>query len=263
MTAPKIFVFDIETSPIVAHIWNKWPKFVSDNQILQDWYMLSWAGRYLGEEEIHYDSCDRYKGELDDWASNDYHVCETLRAVLSECDWLIAHNGIKFDIRKFNARLIQHGMEPLPPIKIIDTLKEVKRVAQFTSHSLDYLANTLLGHGKVKHEGHTLWVKCMAGDQEAWDKMVEYNIGDITVLEELYLYLRPYMKNHPNWGAFDESEEAVCPRCGGKHLHKRGFAYTAVSKFQRYQCTDCSAWFRGGTNLLTKEKRKVMLRNAV
>ena len=263
MSSPKVFVFDIETAPILAHMWSKWPKFVGDNQIIEDWYMLSWAGKFLGEEEIHYDSCYEYSETVSDWATNDYYVCETLRAILSECDWVIAHNGIKFDIRKFNSRLIHHGLPPLPPIKVIDTLKEVKRVAQFTSHSLNYLAGALLGRSKVEHEGHELWIKCMAGDPKGWEKMVEYNIGDIEILEDLYYYLRPYFKNHPNFALFTESEDIVCPRCGGTHVNKRGFAYTAVSKFQRYQCTDCSAWFRGGTNLLTKEKRKGVLRNAV
>ena len=265
MDKPRIFIFDIETSPIIAHVWNKWPKFVSDNQILQDWYMLSWAGKFLGEPDnkIKWDACSRYKGVLDDWESNDYKVCASLREVLSECDWLIAHNGIKFDMRKFNARLIQHGMQPLPPIRMIDTLKEVKRVAQFTSHGLDYLAKALLGRGKVSHEGHALWVKCMAGDAKAWKKMVEYNIGDVTVLEELYLYLRPYMKAHPNWALHTKTEEMQCPKCGSHDLVKNGNVYTGVGKYQRYHCKSCGTYPRGRESLLTKEKRKAVLVNAI
>lgn len=262
MSQPKIFVFDIETAPILANVWSRFPKFVGSNQIIKDWYMLSWAGKWLGEDEVIYDACSQYK-ELDDWATNDYYVVASLREMLAEADWVIAHNGIKFDMRKFNARLIHHGMAPLPPVKMIDTLKEVKRVAQFTDHSLNYLCQTLIGTQKVETGGHELWVNCQAGIQEAWDTMIEYNIGDIDLLEGLYLYLRPYMKVHPNWSLYTDEETETCPRCGGTHIKKRGFAYTSLGKFQRFVCDDCGAWSRSRFSQLTKEKRKGLLTNAL
>ena len=46
-----------------------------------------------------------------------------------------------------------------------------------------------------------------------------------------------------------------CSNCGSDALQKRGFHRTKVSKFQRFQCTDCGSWHRGRDNLLDKHTR--------
>ena len=54
---PKILVLDIETSPIISHVWGLWDNNVSLNQVQTDWHLLSWAAKWLGEKEIMY--CDQ------------------------------------------------------------------------------------------------------------------------------------------------------------------------------------------------------------
>jgi hypothetical protein len=95
---------------------------------------------------------------------------------------------------------------------------------------------------KVRHHGHELWVECMRGDDKAWKLMEKYNKKDVTLLEDVYNKLLPWIKDHPNRSLFTDGE--VCSNCGSEKLQKRGHAYTQVYKYQRYQCLSCGLWLR-------------------
>lgn len=84
--------------------------------------------------------------------------------------------------------------------------------------------------------------------------MREYNIRDIVALEELYLRLRPWATNHPSMAVYADTDVPVCPKCGGKHLQYRGFAYTSTAKYHRLQCQDCGGWTRTRYTLLPKNE---------
>jgi hypothetical protein len=112
-----------------------------------------------------------------------------------------------------------------------------------------------LGIGrKAKHEGFSLWKKCMAGDKKSYKDMVKYNKQDVKLLEDIYLKLRPYMKSHPTANI---SPEFVCPVCGGSHIQKRGLAFTNAFMKQRLQCQSCGKWFLG-QQIRYKEKNNTL-----
>lgn len=255
---PKIFLFDIETAPIMAYVWSIWQQNVGMNQIVHDWRMLTWAGKWLDSNEILYDSCHLHKNHNDDRP-----ILESLHACLDEADIVVAHNGNKFDMKKVNARFLQHGIAPPSPYRKIDTLLEAKKNFAFTSNRLDALGKALGVGGKQDTGGFELWSRCMAGDHAAYDKMVEYNIRDITLLEDVYLALRPWMHNHPNLAVYDDNEDPTCPKCGGTHLQWRGYATTNASRFRRFQCQDCGGWGRDRVNELPKENRRNVMANVL
>ena len=249
-------MFDIETAPIQGCVWSMWKQNVAWSQVREDWYMLTWAAKWLDEEEIMYDSLHHYKDLF-----NDEPIVQSLHALLDEADIVIAHNGNKFDIPKVNARFITHGMQPPSPYRSIDTLAVARQKFRFTSNRLDVLGDILGVGRKVETGGFQLWARCLDGDPTAFQEMADYNIGDITLLEDVYLKLRPWMSNHPNINIYDDEEEARCPKCQSAKLHWRGHAYTQVSKFHRFQCQDCGAWGRSRVNKLGKGKRQSMLNN--
>ena len=76
--------------------------------------------------------------------------------------------------------------------------------------------------------------------KNVWRKMVKYNKRDVSLLEKVYIKMRPWINNHPNLNLINDTKE-LCPNCGG-HLQKRGFAITRVAKHQRFQCQSCGAW---------------------
>lgn len=86
------------------------------------------------------------------------------------------------------------------------------------------------------------WVGCIKGDAASWNKMIKYNINDVTTMEKLYVKFIPWIKGHANHSLYSDGSELVCPNCGGNKLHKRGYAYTLASVYQRYRCVDCGHW---------------------
>ena len=233
---PRILLWDVETSPLVVTTWGLFKPHLSHDNIQQESLVICAAWKWLGQEEVGSVGVNPARPK------NDRRVITTLHRVLQEADVLVAHNGDKFDLRKFNARAIYYGMDPLRDIPTIDTLKVARRVASFNSNRLDYLGKFLCGVGKIKTD-YDLWLRVMDGDQVALDQMMEYNRGDIIVLEKVYNRLRPYMKKHPNASLY--REEHCCPTCGSTNLQKRGFKFQQTTRREAYQCKDCGAWSSG------------------
>jgi predicted RNA-binding Zn-ribbon protein involved in translation (DUF1610 family) len=116
----------------------------------------------------------------------------------------------------------------------------VKKVAAFDRNNLNELCRVLHIGRKVKTGGADLWFDCLAGDQRAWKRMKKYNAHDVTLLEGLYLRLRPWMKTHPRVSGAPEA----CPKCGSARIQSRGEMRSATRTYQRYQCVGCGGWLK-------------------
>lgn len=251
---PKICFWDIETSGVLAYTWNLYPSNgIPYQSIVDDWFIISACWKFADGKRIQSvsvaDDPKRFKKNPKD----DYYVIKTLREMLDDVDVLVAHNGDKFDIKSFNARLIYHRLPPLPKILTVDTLKEVKKVAKFTSNRLDFLAQKLgVGHKIIVSSG--LWKRACAGEAKAVHEMVKYNKGDVDALEGLYLALRPYMKSHPN---IAEPSTCNCPKCDSDNIRKHKPRITSGGiRYQQFQCQNCGGYFQSGSPL-EKPKSKL------
>ncbi len=253
----KILVVDIETAPKMAYVWSFWQTNVGLNQTLSSTYIMSYAAKWLGDKTVAYSETRTEDDEI---------LCEQLASFFDAADIVIAHNGSKFDIPIVRARCLLHGINPWSPIKEIDTLKVAKREFRFDRNSLAYLADYLGVEEKGEHKefpGFELWSECIKGNPAAWREMRKYNIQDVDTLEEVYLKLRPWITNHPNLGVRDEKDDCSCPKCGSKHLQWRGYAYTNVGKYRKFQCQDCGGWGRTRFSEYPKDKRHALVTNAV
>lgn len=256
---PKIITLDIETSPIIAYTWGLWKQNIGLSQIIRDWTVLSFCSKTLGDKEIRYLDTS----EKDD-PYDDFDVMHALWKELDEADIIIVQNGVKFDLRKINARFLVLGFPPPRPYKLIDTMLEARKLAAMTSNKLEWLASVLTNVTKDKHHefpGFELWTACLNKNPRAWAVMRKYNPKDVIATEKVYLKLRPYIVGHPNIAAYDDDEDMRCPKCGSKHVHPRGFTYTQTGKYQRYRCTTCKGWSRSRYTLNTTEKRRSLLSN--
>ncbi len=257
----KILLLDIETAPSIGYIWNLWQEVGNYSFIDRDWFILCWAAKWLGDKKIHHSALPDFTNYSKN-RENDKGVLLKLWSLLDEADIIIAHNGIKFDRRKINARFIINGMTPPSPYKVVDTLDVARKEFSFTSNRLNDIAQFLKLGKKLDTGGFGLWKKCLAGDRKAWKKMVDYCKHDIVILEKVYLALRPYILQHPNVSVYLDADRAVCPKCGSPKIQYRGYCFTTTSKFKRFSCTNCGGWGREKTNLLDKEKRSVLTANA-
>jgi len=256
---PKILVLDIETNFLRSATWALFKQNVGLNQILNDWYIIGFAAKWLGEDEIFYaDKRDSWQNE------NDYQLCDQMWRLIDEADIVVAHNGRKFDMKKINARLLHHNFKPPRPVKVVDTLEIAKRHFAFTSNKLEYLTDKFCKvYKKSKHgqfPGFELWSQCMSGNPDAWEELEEYNIKDILSLEELYLRLRAWDNKHPNLNVYYQDNLIRC-NCGSENLEHSGYWTTNLSKFDQFTCQECGAHVRGRVNLLSKDKQKSLNAN--
>lgn len=250
---PKVLFLDIETAPILAQVWSIWEQNVGLNQIKSDWFVLSWAAKWLGENTMLYQDQRRAKNVEDD-----AKLLKGIWGLLDEADIVVTQNGRAFDVKKLNARFIINGFRPPSPFKQIDTKLIAKKHFAFTSNRLEYMSDKLCTkYKKLKHhefQGFELWKECLAGNQKAWKVMERYNCHDVLALEELYQKLSPWDKT-VNFNLYRDTTDIVC-NCGSKKFESRGYRYTVAGKFRRLQCQDCGAWAQDKENLLSKEKRK-------
>lgn len=235
---PRILLFDIETTPVNAYVWQLWDTNVI--KVVKDWNMLCFAYKWLGEKETHVVALPDFKARYKANKSDDLDVCVSLWKLLNEADIVIAHNGDAFDIKKANARFIMNGMPPPSSYVQIDTKKIAKKYFNFSSNSLKDLARYFGVKQKADAGGFGTWEGCMAGDKKAWEHMKEYNKQDVVVLEEVYLTMRPWMNRFPV-----TNNSLQCPKCASKKMQKRGFERTVTGiQYQRYHCQDCGGWSR-------------------
>lgn len=242
---PRILLYDLETSLQTVAVFqlngNDW---IQPSNILQERHIICAAWQWLGESKIHtvsiLDDPKRYKEDPHD----DYHVVKTLHDVMSEADVVVAHYGDNFDNKYVKTRALKHGMPPLPPFQTIDTKKVAKQVFYFNSNSLDYIGN-FLGIGSKVHVPGGLWMKILKGGPEAEEAikvMLVYNKGDVKLLREVFMKLRPYIPQHINRELFGKDG---CPRCGSKKVQSRGTYYAQTRTYRRFQCMgDCKGWFK-------------------
>lgn len=157
-------------------------------------------------------------------------------------DVLCAQNGDRFDVRVANKLFVRHKLKPPSPYKTIDTLKIARKYFRFDSNKLDHLGQFLLGRRKIE-TSWKLWADCLAGNEAAFRKMERYCKMDVQLLYDVYQELKHWHTGHPNQNLYNNTLHQ-CPVCGGD-TQKRGYNYSRVGIYQRYQCKVCAAWSQG------------------
>ena len=210
---PSILFLDIETAPDVVWTWGVYQ--ANAIAVKENWYVLSFAYKWFDGWKVRARGLVDYKGYS---KGNDCERKLLLDAwrLLDEADIVVAHNGADFDVKKLNAKFIERGFEPPSPYKVVDTKRDLTRVARYSSHRLDWLAKQFKLGAKIPTD-FSLWEGCMSGDRQAWKKMLDYNKHDVVLLEKLYLQTQSWL-DQPNMALYMEQPVCVNPACGSKKL---------------------------------------------
>lgn len=222
--------FDIENTPLIGRAWSPYQTdllFIDKDQEL-----LSFA----------YKQNDGRTKVLSRRQYSEKQLAIELHKLFDWADVILGHNGDSFDIKMANTYFIKYKLKPPSPYKSIDTKKIAKKYFRFAQNKLDYLANFLYNERKLE-TNKSLWDDCMNGDELALRRMERYNKKDVDLLYKAYHDLKPWHTTHPNFNIYHGTTHK-CPVCGGK-TQRRGFMFTRVGKYQRYQCTECAAWSKG------------------
>ncbi len=250
----KVLIIDLETSHIIARVWGKWNQNINDGDIIRDWMILCWSGKWLFDDKIY--NCAMTKKEIKN--GDDKRVTKALWNMFNDADVIIAHNLNKFDAKKANSKFILHGLDSPKPYLSIDTLLHARKQFKMTSNRLDYLGE-ILGVGRKIDTPKGLWNKVEDGDMDAMEEMQKYCDQDVKLLEDVYLKMRGWIKPAPNLGLFANDNEIVCPSCGSDDLSANGEYHTTVSTYQNYTCNNCGSHSRGRKTLLSKEQSRNIL----
>lgn len=233
------------------YIWHPGKQYVRAENIVEAGHTLCWAAKWRGEKGMMFGSV---------WGDGKKRMLTRMWRLINDADVIIHFNGERFDVPVLNKEFLLARMGPPAPYRQVDVLKTFRRRFRFASNSLDHVAQRLGVGRKTKHKGLDLWHDVMRGLPTARRKMEQYNKNDVRLLERVYDRVLPWIPNHPNMALYVNDEKPICPPCGANKLTKRGFAFTSMGKYQRYQCEKCGFWPRGSQNLLTPSKRKAMLR---
>jgi RNase P subunit RPR2 len=252
---PKILLLDVETSFMEVRVWGLYKQRIPHTNIISDWHLLSWSGKWLFGSEMMSDVLTPKEAVN----KNDKRICQSIWDLINDADICIGHNIDKFDARKLNTRFFLNGMKPPMPYQTIDTLKVAYKYFSFSSNRLDYLGRLITNKGKIKTD-YELWVRCSEGDKDALKEMETYNQEDVRLLEEVYCELRPWIKSHVNLAVLMDAKEQCCPNCGGFEFEEGEHYYTTPqNKYLAVRCKQCGAPNRLKESEITKEQRKIML----
>ncbi|WP_101690722.1 ribonuclease H-like domain-containing protein [Dysgonomonas massiliensis] len=228
---PKVLLFDIETAPMRAYVWGHWKNNIALNQVISNTYVLCWSAKWLGHDNVISGVLTPDEAIKED----DKRIVSDLWHLLNEAEIVIGHNIERFDIPRMNSRFIIHGLQRPSTYKTVDTLRVVRKQFGFNSNRLDALA----GYFGLDHKLHTsfeLWSESMGGSEDSLKYMSEYCDRDVTLLEEVYLILRPWISGHANIGLYFDANKHICPNCGSTDLTEEKPYYTTVGRYQTFRC---------------------------
>ena len=237
---PKILFFDIESSPVEGLTWGLRETDVV--HVKRNSHLLSFAAKWAHEKKTSCYALPDFPNTFKKDPRDDSKLARKLHEVLSSADIIVAHNA-QFDIRKSWGRFLYHRIPAPPPARVFCTLKTARKHFFLDSNRLDALAKLLLGEGKLKHSGMSMWVRCLEGDPAAFREMKKYNIVDVQILERVFNRLVPYSTSFPDLNMWTKA--GACPSCQSTHVTQRGFNVAKTRRTQRLQCQSCGHWHSG------------------
>lgn len=240
---PKVLLIDIETTPLQVHCWGTWKQRIGHEQVINDWFMLSYSAKWLFDSKIYCSVLTPQEAIKKD----DSRITRELWKLFNQADVIIGHNILGFDLPRAQTRFLMNKLAPPSPFRVIDTLKVAQQNFRFASNKLDYIGQLLLNDKKI-HTEYQLWLRCLEGDEKSLQEMLVYNKKDVLLLEEAYVFLRPFIKNHPNMAIYQESIEPSCPTCGSSNIDECGHYSTSVNRYLAFRCKDCGAICRSRKN---------------
>ena len=237
---------------MITYSWQAKTRYITPEKVISDWFVICWSAKWLFNDNIISQSVTAKEAINKD----DKRIVTKLWALLDEADIVIAHNGDNFDIRKMNTRFAKYKLNLPSPYQTIDTYKSARKRLNISYYRLSYLADYFgLDHSKHSTD-FQMWVDCLNGDDEALQNMQDYCDQDIRVLEDVYLYLRPFIQPHPNLGLYIEEDSSMCPSCASTDLKKCGTYATTVNLYESYRCNKCGSITRARKSALHKEDKE-------
>lgn len=247
---PKILFYDIEVSYGIARAWRpsyktqiKYDDFLVHPKII----CISW--KWNNEDKVYTVNWDNDK--------DDKSLLEVFIQELNEADFIVAHNGDKFDLPWIRTRALYHGLELHPSYISVDTLKIVRYDHNFPSNRLDDLGD-YLGLGRKIKTDMSLWDDVFNGKKEALIKMIEYCEQDVRLLETVYNKLSSMTLPKIHVGTLNGEVKQTSPYTGTTNIEAVKSTTTKAGTIRwLMKCNDTGKFF----NMSNTDYKKFKLIN--
>lgn len=243
----KILLLDIETLPMEYYVWNPDTNYLQPEMQIKDWSISCWASKWLFEPEIMgkavspKEAIERKEGS----------ILEEIWKLVNEADIVVTQNGTRFDMPKLSTKWLLYGYKPPSQYLNVDTLRVATQKFSFTYNRLDELGKKF-GIGEKTKMNLPDFKACAEGNKEALAKMLVYCKRDVApLLEDVYLYMLPWIENHPNMNIFTDHDGDVCRNCGSQDVLWNTRYATPQGLWNGWRCNLCGAIGRG-----TKKEHK-------
>ena len=236
---------DIETAPILSWTWGLWNQNIGLNQIKEDPRIICFSYQEYGSKTVKFVS--EYHDVPEGMTGQEWLLSE-LHRVLDEADIIVGWNSKEFDYKWIVGELQLAGFTAPSPVHHLDLMKHFRSNSKLPSKKLAYVSSRMLPQTKIAHDGFDMWRAIIdpvdpEETRRQWNKMRRYAKRDTALLfpifEDLKSWITLPIPLHRS------ENEPSCPNCGSTSLQRRGFIYTRLSKFRRYQCNDCGKWLTG------------------
>ena len=227
----KRLFFDFETSPNFGYFWGLYDQRLTYEHIVEPMKIICVSWKWEHEDKVHNLS----------WKNKcDKKLLEKFIKIANKADELIAHNGDRYDIKICRTRAIYHRLPMFPKYRTLDTLKKSRGAFKFPSNRLNDIGHYLGIGEKYKHEGFSMWRKCMEGDDKALKEMLKYCDIDVILLEDIYHAVQPYITNNCHVGVLNGGHKFSCPNCGSENTNNIKRSTTAKGTVKRLmECQSC------------------------
>lgn len=245
---PKVLFFDLENIQHMDHVFHpgnvarkRAAGFCSDLA-----YILVFGYKWLGEPAKYIvPDEEQFKRIPHNIKEIDRSLVQQAVDIMMTADVVVTWYGSAHDYKFLTGRAAAHNINLPQNIPHIDLYKVASKQLSLSSNRLDNVAK-LFGCELKTKISHSLWPMCWMGDKQSLTEMAEYCAQDCNVLEQVYLKLRPLIKNHPHMGALADGNRSSCPNCGSTSYHANGtYATTSGLLYQRLRCNKCQASFKG------------------
>lgn len=237
----KLLFYDIETAPLLSFHWAARAEYIGHTfRVEDDRMLLCWAAKWSDSTNV----ISKRVTKAEALAQDDERIVGGLADLMRQADYVVAHNGNRFDWKRVNSRLLLNKLPPLGRVQTIDTLQIARQSFDLPWNRLDYLAQKL-GYGGKLDTDFDLWRRAYYGDVAALKEMETYCRQDVILLEHVFHAITPYAKTLPRLVDATEWRQELCPYCGSQDRKKTGVYRTSVNNYPKWRCDGCQREYRG------------------
>ena len=182
--------------------------------------------------------------------------------LMSEADIIVGHYISGADLPWLaNDMHVEANLPPLPPFKVVDTLKVIRKVfgsgAPFKS--LDAFAQIVGIEAKTdRYDARAMERAVTEKSQPDRERLVAYCAGDVVATQGLYDWLRPHISTHPALFVDGKDTMTVCHRCGHDTVPIPKRYVANVLTYSMRRCTHC-----GGHSRISIEPERLSIVRSV